>query len=297
MNNYIGELAAIGTALCWSFCSICFTISSKRIGHNNVNRLRLTFALFFLLFAHRLIYGYFIPENIQVTHLFWFGISGVIGFVIGDRFLFKCFVYVGPRLGMLMMTLTPVFGIIIAWIFLHEELAFPKVIAIIVTLTGVGWVILERDKEKQEKGNYIFGIFLGAGAALCQAIGLIFSKIGLQEDFSALSGNIIRVTIAIVTIWIVPSIKGDLIPTFKKLKDQKASITLIFGSLLGPFAGVWLSLIAVQYAYIGIASTLMALPPVILLPLSSIIFHERITSRSIFGTLLALVGVTMIFIL
>jgi len=67
------------------------------------------------------------------------------------------------------------------------------------------------------------------------------------------------------------------------------------GALFGPFIGVWLSLVAVQYAYVGIASTLMALPPIFLIPLSWWIFREKISLVAIVGTIIAVIGVALIF--
>ena len=69
------------------------------------------------------------------------------------------------------------------------------------------------------------------------------------------------------------------------------------GAFMGPFLGVWLSLVAVQNAYVGIASTLMALPPVFLIPLSRWVFKEQITTGTILGTILAVTGAALIFLL
>jgi drug/metabolite transporter (DMT)-like permease len=297
MTNFIGETAALCTALCWSFGSVCFTISSRRIGHNVVNRLRLTIALILLPIAHLIIYGRLFSADATSYHLFWFGLSGLIGFVIGDRMLFKSFVLIGPRLGMLMMSTVPIFGIIIAWIFLHENLGLTDIIAIIITLSGISWVILQKKNGDHAKGHFPLGILLGIGAAFCQALGLILSKKGLVDNFSALSGNIIRVFVSVIIIWLFPLFKGEIPSTFKKLTDRKATLTLFGGAFLGPFLGVWFSLIAVQYAFVGIASTIMSLPPVLLIPLSYIVFKEKITLGSIFGTIVALTGVALIFLL
>jgi len=81
-----------------------------------------------------------------------------------------------------------------------------------------------------------------------------------------------------------------------KLRDINATSALFGGAFLGPFIGVWLSLVAVKYAHVGIASTLMALPPVFLIPLSRLIFKEKITLRAVIGTGVALMGVTLIFV-
>lgn len=297
MNSFVGETAALCTALCWSFGSVCFTISSRRIGHNVVNRLRLTIALLLLPLAHLLIYGRLFSADIGSYHLFWFGLSGLIGFVIGDRMLFKSFVLIGPRLGMLMMSTVPIFGIVIAWIFFKENLGVKDITAIIITLTGISWVILQKKNSDHTKEHFTLGILLGIGAAFCQALGLILSKKGLDNNFSALSGNILRVFFATISIWLFPLIKGEIPLTFRKLTDIKATLTLFGGAFLGPFLGVWCSLIAVQYAFVGIASTIMSLPPVLLIPLSYMVFKEKITLGAIFGTIVALTGVAMIFLL
>ncbi len=297
MINLFGETAALGTALCWSFGSVCFTIASRRIGHNVVNRFRLIFALILLVSVHSVLYGSLINPDTTGYHWFWFGISGFVGFVIGDRMLFKSFVLVGPRLGMLMMCTVPIFGIMIAWFMFNESLTVLDLLAIVITLTGVSWVVLQRQAHNHPKDHYILGLLLGIGAAFCQALGLILSKKGLTNNFSALSGNILRVLVASILIWIMPLAKGELFNNVHLLKSKKTVLTLLGGSFLGPFLGVWLSLLAVQYAYVGIASTLMALPPVLLIPLSHFVFKEKITLHSVLGTIVALCGVALIFLL
>ncbi|UCG92875.1 MAG: DMT family transporter [candidate division WOR-3 bacterium] len=297
MSNYSGEIAALGTALCWSFGSTFFTISSRRLGHHVVNRVRLALALLLLMIAHFVLYGRFVPAHTTTYHWFWFGLSGIIGFAIGDTLLFKAFVLLGARLSMLLMSLVPVFGAIIAWLFLHEILDVTKILAIIITIAGISWVVTERRNAKYKKGHYLEGIICGMGGALGQAVGLILSKKGLENDFSALSGNIIRVFAATLILWLIIICRGKIRTTFKQLEDRKGTLAMCGGAVFGPFLGVWLSLVAVQYTFVGIASTLMALPPIFLIPLSHWIFKEKISLGAILGTIVAVIGVTLIFLL
>ena len=297
MHNYIGELAALGTALSWSVGSIFFTISSRLMGHNVVNRLRLTLGLLLLIIAHFFVFGRLLPSGVTHFHWFWFGLSGIIGFAIGDTLLFKSFVLIGARLAMLMMSVVPIFGTIFAWLFLHEFLNLTDILAIIITLAGISWVILGRENKKHEQRQYFTGVICGLGGAFCQALGLILSKKGLENNFSALSANIIRIFVATIAIWIFALFRGEMTSTVKKLKDRKAALTMYGGAFFGPFLGVWLSLVAVQYAYVGIASTLMALPPIILIPLSRRVFKEKISLSAILGSIVAVVGVALIFLL
>lgn len=137
----------------------------------------------------------------------------------------------------------------------------------------------------------------GLGAALGQALGLFFSKKGLADNFPALSGNLIRILFATITIWLIPIFQGRVADSIKKLSNPKARLGILGGALFGPYLGVWLSLVAVQNTYIGIASTLMALPPIFLLPLAHWIFKEKITPRAIFGTIIAILGVALLFLI
>ncbi len=292
----IGEIAAIGTALCWSIGPIFFTIASRVVGANLVNRTRLAVTLILLLVTHFILFGKFLPTAAPLTVWFWFGISGIIGFTIGDTFLFNAFVLIGPRLASLLMSTSPIFGTCLAWLFLKEILSWQKIVAIIITLSGISWVVLEQKNNGQRSRNYFKGIIFGLGAAIGQALGLYFSKKGLANNFPALSGNLIRILIATITIWLIPILQGKVVDSIKKLSIPQVRLGILGGAIFGPYLGVWLSLIAVQKTYIGIASTLMALPPIFLLPLSHWIFKEKITLRAIIGTVIAIIGVALIFL-
>jgi drug/metabolite transporter (DMT)-like permease len=117
----------------------------------------------------------------------------------------------------------------------------------------------------------------------------------MSGDFPALSASLMRLTTASVVIWLWALIQGQVGPTVEGLRNKRARWAIVGGTLTGPFMGMTFSLVAVQFTHVGIASTLMALSPVFLLPLSRWIFKERISQRAIVGTVVAMVGVAMIF--
>jgi drug/metabolite transporter (DMT)-like permease len=293
----IGELAALGTALCWSFGSIFFTIASRRIGPALVNRLRLLLALVFLLGLQLILRTKIMPWQASASDLTWFGVSGIIGFAVGDNFLFRAFVILGPRKTMLIMSLVPVFGALLARLFMQEIIGPLKIIAIVITLLGVAWVILAQKNGAIAKGSFVEGLGMALGGALCQALGLLLSKKGLATGLDVVSGNAIRIFAAVVTVWLFSAIRGNAAQSFLRLADRKAALGVIGGAVFGPFLGVTLSLIAIQHTYIGIASTIMALPPIFLIPLSGLVFKEKITLSAVTGTIIAIFGVALIFLL
>jgi drug/metabolite transporter (DMT)-like permease len=299
--SYFGELAALGTAALWAFSSILFTIGGRRVGSMIVNRVRLAFAVMFVGGMHWLLFGQPFPTGAEPYRYAWLALSALIGLVIGDGLLFQCYVLVGPRIGVLLLSMSPVFGTALAWIFLGERLTPQELGAMAVALGGVTWVVLERGKSagaQLSSRTYAIGILFGLGAALCQATNLVMAKQGLAGGYSALSGTMIRMTFAATVMWAWAAVIGEAGRTIRRVRaDGQAARAIFAAAFIGPFLGVWLSMIAVQSSRIGIASTLMAMTPVLSLPLVRIVFKERVTPRAVFGTLVAMAGVAAMILL
>jgi drug/metabolite transporter (DMT)-like permease len=297
--NYLGEIAALLTSLSFSVTSTMFTLAAQRVGAVVVNRTRLVFAVIFLAITHWIVLGTLLPIQAAPDRWLWLSISGIVGLVLGDAFLFQAFIWIGPRLSMLMMSLAPIIAALVAWIFLGEVLHFGEITGIVITLAGIAWVILDRNGKKSSSDrDYGRGILYGLGAAIGQALGLVFAKNGLYGDFSPISGNIIRMISAFTVMWVIAVFRQETRLTLKTLNTNRRVLLFIFGgAIAGPFIGVSLSLFSIQNADIGIASTLMALPPVFLLPIGYFVFKERYGWGAIFGTTLAIIGVALLFVL
>ena len=300
MGEFTGMAAAIGTAILWSLTSTMFSLAGRAVGAAVVNRLRLLVASLLIVAVHWLLLGSLLPLDASPDRWFWLSLSGLVGFVLGDAFLFQAFVWIGPRISMLLMSLAPVIATIVSWVVLNETLSSLEIMGIFLAVSGVVLVIWERDGQTRGRleGNpfYKRGVIYGFGAALGQALGLILSKKGLYGDFSALSGNLIRLISAALAIWLWTLATKQVGETLSRVRENKPAIKYILGgSMTGPFLGVWLSLVAVQAIEVGIASTLMGLAPVFLLPLSWWIFKDRFGWMAIAGTLLAVGGSAILF--
>ena len=68
------------------------------------------------------------------------------------------------------------------------------------------------------------------------------------------------------------------------------------GSFFGPFLGVSLGLYAAQRAGTGIAATIVATVPIILIPVSIFLYHERVSLQEIIGSFVAVAGVALLFV-
>jgi drug/metabolite transporter (DMT)-like permease len=297
MEHYLGEIAALATATCWSIGSLLFTFAGRRVGSYTVNIARLWLAFLFLMVLHWLMFGMFFPVDAAAYRFLWLGLSGLVGYVFGDGMLFEAFVRIGPRLSMLLMTLVPVFGAFLGWLVLGEALQPVEWLAIAVTLSGIALVVSDRGNGSGFAGTSKWsGVVFGIGGAVGQAGGLLLAKLGLDGGFSAVSANLIRVSAAALAMGVVAGARGHLARQWRQLSDRPALILITGASVLGPVLGVILSLVAIANAPIGIAATLMSLSPVLLLPLSRWFFRETITARAVLGTFIAIGGAALFFL-
>ena len=295
----IGELAALLTSVVWAGTSVLFTKATQKVGSIIVNRMRSILALTFLMLLNLAFYGYILPFNASAERWMWFALSGAIGYALGDVFLFQSFICIGTQRGMLMMSLAPLLSAFLAWIFFDEILTGIQILGVLVTLAGVAWVIMRRRSTTQPNQvcSPVQGILYGLGAATGQAVGYVLSKQGLVDGFSPIAGNSIRMLAAVIVLWVLASIQGKAKLTIKTMRENpKVFGWLTMAAFTGPVIGATLSLFALQNTEVGIASTLIALPPVFLLPISWVVFKEKFDWVAVIGTLVAIGGVALLFL-
>jgi len=296
VNNHLGEIAAIATAFCWAGNAMFFENAGKKVGSLAVNYIRLFIGLFLLSIFTLITRGMILPFDAD-THVWkWLFISGIVGVVLGDLFLFEAFVILGARISMLIMSLVPPATALMGWLFLNESMSTIEIIGMTITVSGISLVILERDtgKKQVKLSHPIMGILFALGGMLGQSAGLILSKYGVK-DYNAFAATQIRLIAGVFGFTLIFLFKNNWKKLWVALKDFHAVSHIAAGSFLGPFIGISLSLIAVQKAKVGIASTLIALSPLIITIFSIIFKHEKIYWKEIVGIFIALTGVAVFF--
>ncbi|MCG2786751.1 MAG: DMT family transporter [Anaerolineae bacterium] len=294
----LGEFSALFTSFCWAMSAVGFSNATSVLGSQVTNRLRVVLALIALIVINTVLYGKPIPFDAGLERWGWLTLSGVIGLALGDAFLFSSYRHIGPRLGLLLLSLAPVFSAVIAWGLFGETLTFMQMLGIAVTLGGISWVVLVRGEENgQSQHDWRKGILFGILAALGQAAGLVLSKQGMGDNFSPFAATLIRMIAAVASLWIVALFQGQAVKTVQTvIANPKGLRWAIFGAFFGPVFGVSASLLAVQHTAVGVASTIMALPPVVMLPISYFFYKEKLNWQSILGTLVAIGGVALLFL-
>jgi drug/metabolite transporter (DMT)-like permease len=301
MHAHYGEAAALVTALCWTITAMAFESAGKRVGSLPVNLLRLLMAIVFLSIYSLVARGRLFPSDATAHAWFWLSISGVVGFLLGDLFLFRAFVVIGARISMLIMAAVPPITALLGWLLMGERLTATNLVGMGLTMAGISWVVLERGRGEADGAGMTrgprpwAGILLAFGGALGQAVGLVLSKYGMA-DYDAFAATQIRIIAGAVGFVLLFFVR----PTWKRvgmaLRDGAAMRRITLGAVFGPFLGVSFSLLAVQYTASGVAATIMSIVPVLIIVPAVIVFKERPTMREVVGAVVAVAGVAVMFL-
>ncbi|WFA10172.1 DMT family transporter [Tissierella sp. Yu-01] len=297
MLENIGELAALGTALCWSIVGVAFESAGKKVGSLSVNYIRLILGFVFISIASFFSRGLLFPVDATINNWIWLSISGFIGFFLGDMFLFQSYVEIGSRISSLIMALSPPITALLGYVILRERLKPIGILGMIITTIGIAMVILSRDSEdKKIKINLspkgLLYAFLGATG---QAVGLIFSKVGMG-DYNAFAATQIRIIAGFISFTVFIFILKKFRDVRKAFDNKEAMKSIGIGALFGPFIGVTLSLISVRYTTAGISSIISSISPVTIIPFSILILKEKIKPKEIIGAVISVIGVAVMFI-
>lgn len=304
--TYIGELISIGVAFSWTATALLSEFGSKRLGNLTLNVLRMALALLFSLVMFGVVTGSILPPGASAEAAGWMLLSGLVGYVIGDFCLFQCYIIIGSRYGQLFMTLAPLAAALMAWVTLGQRMSLMSIVAMLVTLAGIGISVLGRGTHHRLSLKLpLNGVLFAVGAAVCQGVGLVLSKIGMDhyevvagmpDWLVPFSANFYRCIAGIIGFLLLMYLREGLAPLREALHDGKGLTVATATTVFGPFVGVGFSLMAVQYTAAGIASTLMAMTPIIILLPSRWLFHERITWRAVLGAVISVVGVSLFFL-
>jgi drug/metabolite transporter (DMT)-like permease len=300
--GWIGETAALGTAMCWACTSVWFSAAGVRVGSLTVNMLRMPIALLWFAAWGLVMRGEVFPLDASPHAWVWLSISGLVGFAFGDLCLFRALVLIGPRIASLLMAAAPPFTAVLGWLVLRERLSLVAILGMALTTVGIMWTLLVRSapltteqqpRDPDHRRRFALGIVLALGGALGQAAGLVLSKYGMRGDDPFASSQI-RVLTGTLAFAVIMTAMRRWPRVVRAFSDRTAMVRLSLGATFGPFLGVALSLVAVQHTEAGIAASLLATAPILVIPLAVRFGGEKVGWSALMGTLMAVLGVAIL---
>jgi drug/metabolite transporter (DMT)-like permease len=297
IHNHIGEFAALLTTFFWTITSLTFESASHKIGSVAVNILKLIIGLAFLSIFTFFSRGMLLPADASFENWLWLTLSGLVGFVFGDLFLFKSYTIIGSRFSMLIMTLVPPITALFSFIIIGEKMTLFHYLGMTLTFAGIALAIFSREGKGEKLSLKLSprGIIYAIGGAVGQALGLVLSKFGLR-DYDPFAATQIRVIAGIAGFSLLITVFSRWGSVKSATINKSGMLLTSVGAFFGPFLGVSFSLIAVKYTEAGIASTIMALVPVFILVPAVLLYKQKVTLSEVIGAVVSVAGVALFFV-
>ena len=309
---YIGEIISLGVAFSFTVAALSCEVAGRQWGGLVLNVWRMLLGCALSCILTWVLAGYPFPVYARVDTWMWLALSGFVGYFFGDWCLLNSYLTIGSRYGQLLVTLSPMYAAVSAWLLMDETLGWQSLVAMTVTIGGIAVSVLGRGEGKRLVLQLpLKGVLYGIGSGVGQGLGLVLGMMGIKTYIAEVpaellpkigpllpfSANAIRCITGLIcfTAWLL--LKGESRLFVHSVQDRKGMLAMIIAVISGPLVGVGFSLVAVQYTAAGIASTLMSMSPIIILPLSYYLFHQRLTVKGVIGAIVSVIGVSLFFLL
>ncbi|WP_047381624.1 MULTISPECIES: DMT family transporter [unclassified Cetobacterium] len=288
----MGESLALLAAFGWVGSSIFLEKASKEAGSLAVNLIRLVLAMVFLGMITQMNRGMLLPLDVSKESLKYLSVSGLFGLFLGDFFLFKAYLKIGPRITLLVMTFSPIAVSILSFFILEEKIELFKVIGMLLTISGIAIVIL---KKKSDQTFSKVGFMYAVLAMLGESFGIVFTRMG-SIDYDSFATIQVRTIPAILAFILYITYRKEWMDIKDGIVNKKAMLYIVLGTIVATM-GVTSLVEAMKHAHVGIVSTLAATSPILIIPISIVCFKEKISPSEVVGAIISFVGITTFFIL
>lgn len=320
----LGEISALTASAFWATASLLFSRLRSSISATSLNLLKCFIALVLMLVTRALLHGGSLDIVMASDEVLWLTVSGLFGLTLGDTLMFLSLSRIGPRRTLLMTSLTPLMTALMAAPALGESLGSLAWLGMAITMIGVTAVVRERAPKAAVQattltastatnasdgaqdatlltrgpaprlGEATAGYLFALGAAFCQAAGNVMTKLGGEHE--ALDLAIVRLIAGTAGLLVLVLIRREFGATLRPLTHLSTARWVVIATLLGTYLGIWLQVTGLRYATAGVAATLSSTSPIFVLPLAHYFLKEHISPRSIWGAILAVGGIALLFV-
>jgi DME family drug/metabolite transporter len=296
----IGELAALGAAISWTFSAILYRKALQQTKPVSANIIRLSCTSAILLVFLVAIGRFGVLTSLPVGIFVLAAVSGIIGLGVGDTLYLLSLRMIGVARAVPITCTYPLFGLLWAALFSGETMTPGVVFGTAAIVFGI-W-LLSHQKENAtvdgQRTTMIKGMAAALATALLWSVSISMMNLAVKETADldhALVVNTVRASaIAIFLLAVSPIIDRER--SFLKVR-RKTAATLIVGGIVALGLGWFfltysLALKTLESRAASISSTtplFSALAGVFLL-------HEKITTRNVLGSVIVVVGIFLIFL-
>jgi drug/metabolite transporter (DMT)-like permease len=232
----------------------------------------------------------------------WLALSGVIGIGLGDTLYFLALERLGVRRSMMLGLLAPIFAALAAAAAGQPLPGARGAAGIAVTLAGLlfflrvaplgaGAALGQAPLPRRRRARS--AILFGAGAALCQALGIVLTK-GAIDRVGVLPASVLRLAAGAISIVIVETLRGRSRALLAEAARGFTRRRLLAAAFAGTVLGFYLYQLAILLGSPPVVATLTATSPVLAAPLAARWLGERLPRSALLATLVAVAGAALV---
>jgi drug/metabolite transporter (DMT)-like permease len=294
----IGEISALGAALCWAISSAMTKSLSGGVEPLSLNFIRCTGAALILWAILPFYPGLDGFRLVPAGAFFYLVISALLGMSIGDTLYIRGLRLIKITLAFpIAQAATPLLTVLVSVFFLAEEITKGFILGTALILSGIYLVAVPEGMTVRSLGPPLGKRGTGIGLILIASLfwtgSIAFLKLGLQKVDPFLANGL---RLPFSSLALLPWVFFEKSFTSES-GSSKASLVFL-GVLTGFLAfglGGLLFLTAIQNAGAGKAIVLTSCAPLMGLPISVAFLKERVTRRILAGTTLVVVGMILVF--
>lgn len=228
-----------------------------------------------------------------------FAAAGVFATFMGRWLFYEAVARFGPERTSVFQMGIPVFTAAFAWLLFDERLSAPALLGMAVTVTGLLIVGHKRRSKAPRLAGGGFSLahsllILGFGSAAAYASGNLMRGYAVREWPEPVIGALVGATAGLMLHISVTPGKRDLLAQLRRASPRGLGLFVIVG--LGNIGGQIFSIGAMRYMPISIAVLLSMCTPLLIFPMSRLLFadSEPWTLKLIGGSALAMAGIVLV---
>lgn len=283
----LGIIAGLLSAASWAFGTVVFERIGKVMPFVGITFLKGLLSIILMLVLICFMGGL---QPVEFREFSFFALSGIVGIAVGDSLFFKSLQDLGAKTQVVFFLLGQILTMALSLLILNELLSVWQYVGATILLIGIVIVIWGKQENHPNKMR---GIVCGILSMLCFSCSSIMIKIAIS-DVNVVTATFYRMVFGTIFTLGFGVVVKQLPLWLKPLKDIKISALFFINVIVITYGGFLLSMAAIKYITVSLASILGTMEPVFVLVFAYLINQDRIRRQELIGTAVTMAGLYLI---
>lgn len=289
---YLGEAMALLTAVVWAFAVILFKKSGEAVHPVGLNLFKNLMAAI-LLIPTAWIFGETLLRPVPLEDYLLLMLSGVLGIGISDTLFFRSLNLLGAGLFAIVDCLYSPSIIGLSLIFLGESLTSLQLVGVVMILSAVLSILVERHATVDDRRRVFLGVLWGALAMMTTAVGIVIIKPLLNES-PLIWANEVRLMGGLIVLLLILLLHPSRKAIVASVKAPGRWGYTLSGSFAGGYLVMVLWLAGMKYTQAATAAALNQTSNIFIFIFAAVLLKERINAVRLVAIGLGVAGALLV---